>query len=207
MPAAPESIKAKVTARTDEHGRCIECNQKVTIYSHRMDDLNVVALRKIWEYVVTGKENKIDVGKAGLNYEERSRVTQLRFHGLIAKYKTATGTQVPSTWLMTKRGGDFLKGIITIPAIVYTFDNEVIGHGIEQVGRKYFRTLNDFGAHYEAWDIVDGKMVETPRTPPPAVPSQRVETYPPDISICCDVKIVDNRCTKCGRIAWGKPLH
>lgn len=137
---------------------CPTCHQLVRGRTkHLLDDADVSALLKMWHYIIEQKENKIDVRQAQLSYTERSRVTQLRFHALIAKYRI-NGRQKQATWLLTKRGAQFLKGKINVPKYVYTQNNEVVDHSIETVNRRDYRVLDDFTGHFE-YEIVDGDLL------------------------------------------------
>lgn len=60
-------------------------------------------------------------------YRLGSQRTKMRLHGLIAKFRGGDGVHVQNTWLITKKGGDFLRGI-PVQETVVVFDNQVIGH-------------------------------------------------------------------------------
>lgn len=61
-------------------------------------------------------------------YHQLSNTTKLRFHGLIAKVKDKDGNHVKGHWLITKRGGEFLRGEIDLPEFAHTQKNKVIDH-------------------------------------------------------------------------------
>ena len=82
-------------------------------------------------------------------------MTQLRFHGLLAKVKEQ-GKQKPNMWLLTRRAGDFLNGRKRVPAYVYTQNNKVIDRAMKKVTRKDFKILSDFNLTYE---IIENKVV------------------------------------------------
>jgi len=128
-------------------------------YKYHLDDLDVSTLLKIWQAVIEQKENKINVSDIGLTQSERLRLTQLRFHALVAKYKTLQGTHVGNMWLITKRGGDFLKGDINVPSYVITWRNKVIDHSEEKKKKKDFKMLDDFRSTYE---IMQGMLINKP---------------------------------------------
>lgn len=134
---------------------CPHCNSEITTYKYLLDDLDVTTLRKVWEAVVRQGTNDVDVSNIGLNQSERLRMTQLRFHGMIAKVKNVRGKQVGNHWLITDRAGKFLRGEIKVPAYVLTEQNKVIGHSPEFVYIKDFRILDDFRATYE---IIGGEI-------------------------------------------------
>ena len=70
-----------------------------------------------------------------LDHSEYGNFQKLRFHALIAKNKEDNIIQ-NREWLITKRGADFLKGEIEIPARVQTFRNRVTDHDEETVNIK-----------------------------------------------------------------------
>lgn len=134
---------------------CEHCGSKINEYRYPLDDLDVMTLRKIWEAMVRFNTNDVDVSNIGLKQTERLRMTQLRFHGMIAKVRNEAGKQVGNHWLITDRAGKFLRGEIGVPTYVLTKQNKVIGHAPTFVYLKDFRILDDFRATYE---IVGGKI-------------------------------------------------
>lgn len=136
---------------------CQHCGSVITTYKYPLDDLDVSTLRKVWEAVVKSGRNDVDVSNIGLKQTERLRMTQLRFHGMVAKVKNEFGKQVGNHWLITDRAGKFLRGEIRVPSYVLTRQNRVIGHSNDPVGITDFRVLDDFRATYE---IIDGGVRE-----------------------------------------------
>ena len=136
---------------------CPYCGEKLSKkYKYILDDLDVSTLTKIWKEVVLTKSNEINVSNIGLRQAERLRLTQLRFHALVAKVRNENGSHIPNTWLITKRGAGFLAGEISVPDYVITFRNKVINHSIERVNRRKFKVLQEFTATYE---IIDGEVM------------------------------------------------
>ena len=131
---------------------CPTCGHKMVQYRFKLDDIDISCLLKIHQYVVEYGNYEVDVKQAGLTYSERSRVTQLRFHGLLAKAMAANGRHKAATWILTRRAAQFLKGMITIPEYVITSNNRVIGHHGKQVSRRDYRVLDDFSTN---WDYVE----------------------------------------------------
>jgi len=115
-------------------------------------------LLKIWQGVIEAGQNKINLKNLDLTYGQRSKITQLRFHALVAKAKNEEGRHILATWLITKRGADFLHGRISIPKYVLTFQNEVIDHAEELISRADFRALENFNPTYE---IIENHLVIT----------------------------------------------
>jgi len=62
---------------------------------------------------------------------------KLRFHGLIAHYDEKD--KKSGEWLITARGGEFLRGEKRVPAKVLIFRNEVKDHSTELVHINQFR--------------------------------------------------------------------
>jgi hypothetical protein len=143
---------------------CPHCGQNMPkTYRFRLDDADMSALRKIHQWVLENGTYYVDVRKVCLTYTERSRTTQLRFHGLLAKAKNAQGQHIASSWILTRRAADFLRGTVNIPKYVYTKKNVVQGHGDELVSKKDFRILDDFGAHWDAIELQDGNVRIVPK--------------------------------------------
>ena len=143
---------------------CTHCGQKLpTTYRFRVDDADITTLRKIHQYVLENGTYMVDVRKAGLTYTERSRTTQLRFHGLLAKARNSGGTHIASTWILTRRAADFLRGTLLVPKYVYTRKNVVQGHSEELLGKRDFRILDDFGPHWDAIELTDGNVRIVPK--------------------------------------------
>jgi hypothetical protein len=63
-----------------------------------------------------------------LSVNEFSNFTKLRFHALVAKVEGK-----PGFWLITARGGQFLRGEIAVPLRVKTFRNRVLEHSKELI--------------------------------------------------------------------------
>lgn len=103
-------------------------------YWHPITKLRISALRKMYLYVLATETNEIDVADCGLTYSERSSLTILRFHALIAKVKDEEGHQHRRKWLITSRGAKFLRNQVKIPAKVKTYNNTVVDYAEELVG-------------------------------------------------------------------------
>ncbi len=83
--------------------------------------------------VIQKGENKIHLQKdLNLTKTEYNNFQKLRFHGLIARYKE-DGKNTAGCWLITKRGAEFLNGVISVPTRVKTFRNKVVEHDTDLV--------------------------------------------------------------------------
>lgn len=143
---------------------CPHCGQNMPkMYRFRLDDADMSALRKIHQWVLENGTYHVDVRKVGLTYTERSRTTQLRFHGLLAKAKNQRGMHISSTWILTRRAANFLKRTLNVPKYVYTRNNQVVGHSDELVSARDFRALDDFGAHWDVVEVFDGNVRIIPK--------------------------------------------
>lgn len=135
-------------------GHCPTCHQTIKIYRYRLNRSHCLFLRAMAERVRETGINNVDIEMITA-YSVRSQVTKLRFHGLIARVKNEQGKQMPRHWLITKKGWGFLKGD-SIPAVVITFNNQVLGHDD--------MIANIFGILGELPD--PNAYAETPITPP-----------------------------------------
>ena len=109
--------------------------------------------------MVESKENRINVANIGLTQSERLRMTQLRFHALIAKAKNHKDKHIANTWLITKRGADFIHGRVAVPSWVKTYQNRVVGHSPDLINKSKFKVLDDFRPTHE---IIENKATKVP---------------------------------------------
>ena len=112
---------------------CPNCGSNMKQYIFRFDVLDALLLIGMSQKVKQQSDtmefteaNKVHVQKMNeLTYAIRSRTTQCRLLGLVAKVKNEKGKQVGGTWLITKKGWKALRGEF-IPAEVITFRNEIV---------------------------------------------------------------------------------
>ncbi len=117
----------------EEH--CPTCGASMKAYWHRLSPGLVTTLKKIYDRVVAKNENKVSKHELVLTHSEYGNFQKLRFHGMIARYKVRKSWD-RATWLITRRGGQFLRGEIRVPERVRTFRNAVTGHAEELVNIK-----------------------------------------------------------------------
>ena len=80
-----------------------------------------------------------------LSHNEYANAQKLRYFGLIAHYEEM-GRRASGFWLITSRGGKFLRNEIGIPIKVRTFSNHIIGKS------EVLKMIKDFYPMYEpAW--------------------------------------------------------
>jgi len=122
----------------DNQKHCESCGASLRKYSHRLTPILVKALIKFRTAVVKKNENKIHLindlkgTPEELEPYEWKNWTKVRFHGLVAKYKT-DGIWERGYWLITHRGAQFLNGEISIPKTVQTYRNVIVARSEDEV--------------------------------------------------------------------------
>ena len=109
------------------NGNCTHCHQTIKIYRYGISDSMVTVLRAMAKSTTPQAGRAIDVDAINLRHSERTQLTKLRFHGLVAKVKDDDGTQVARHWLITRKGWAFLGGE-DIQEKVVVYNNQVLGH-------------------------------------------------------------------------------
>jgi hypothetical protein len=96
---------------------------------HTLNPGLVSVLVKCIEFVHNHDKNEFHLqDDLHLTVNEFSNFTKLRFHALVAKVHGK-----PGYWLITARGGQFLRGEIAVPLRVKTFRNKVLEHSTELI--------------------------------------------------------------------------
>lgn len=118
---------------------CLHCGNSFPIYSHNITSGIIAALIKVRRAVEAKGVNDIhnrkdmDCTPYELTKTEAANFTMLRYHGLVAKVMDDSGKHLAGRWLITRRGGAFLRGEQSIPRTVMVQNNRVVGHGQERV--------------------------------------------------------------------------
>jgi len=135
--------------------RCKCCGASMKSFYHTLSPGIVSGLIRAIQFVHTNKKNQFHLQKdlTNLTKNEYNNFQKLRFHGLIAHVPNKSGY-----WLITKRGGQFLRGEIAIPDQVQTFRNNVIGHSegrihINQLKNKVPDFQKEFAYEYEQVEL------------------------------------------------------
>ena len=134
-----QPISVETMEYIEEHGHCPSCFRDARAYWFTLNANLVKILQNIYGAIVLKGQNDIHLDKDTegtefeLRYSQRSNVSILRFHGLVAKVRDENGKHIAGHWLITRRGASFLKGDISIPVKVRTFDNHVTDHSPEMV--------------------------------------------------------------------------
>lgn len=127
MAKTPEQVNDLVQMAKENGGHCTTCGKALNIYRYTINRTLVTFLRAAAGAVQSSGNNDFDASTLGLAYSVRTQSSKLRQHGLIARVKGKDGAQLPSRWLITRKGWDFLRGE-PVPAKVLVFENQVIGH-------------------------------------------------------------------------------
>lgn len=113
---------------------CDNCLKTIAIDRYGISPTMVTVLKVMVNQTDTQMADKgnphprhIDVDNILLKHSERTQLTKMRFHALVAKVKGADGHQVARHWLVTNKGYSFLKGS-EVDAKVEVYNNTVIGH-------------------------------------------------------------------------------
>ena len=151
---------------SNEIYECPTCHHSSNAYWHGLTPGVVNALIK-FKRAVLANGNSIHLLKdmEGKPYEltrhEWNNFTKLRFHGLAVRDDNAGA----GYWLLTRRGNDFLKGQIDVPAKVKTMNNHVIDHSstyvtIEQVlgSKPYFEEVDTLERESLPLDLAQGQL-------------------------------------------------
>lgn len=144
-------------------GKCSHCHHSINIYEYPINKVMVKFLRAMAKATDDGQSREVDVEKVSVIHHERTQITKLRIHGLIAKVKDEKGHHKARMWLITKKGWDFLRGV-EVPRKVVIYNNQVLGHtgGMVTVGR-----IDSDSATYDKKAITESeaKVYSDVRTP------------------------------------------
>lgn len=144
-------------------GKCTHCHHSINIYEYPINKVMVKFLREMAKATDETKSREVDVEKVSVIHHERTQITKLRIHGLIAKVKDEKGHHKARMWLITKKGWDFLRGV-EVPRKVVIYNNQVLGHtgGMITIGR-----IDSDSASYDKKGITEAeaKTYSDVRTP------------------------------------------
>lgn len=139
-----DDAKSLAIEAEQNNGLCTHCHQVIKIYRYGISDSMMRVLRAMADrtneqlrIANISKNREVDADTLDLKHSERTQLTKMRFHGLVAKVKV-DGVQKPRHWVITTKGWDFL-GFKPIPAKVLVFNNQVLGHdgGVVTIDRIY----------------------------------------------------------------------
>lgn len=109
--------------------RCPHCGANMKAFWHTLNPGLVSVLIKCIQFVHDHNKNEFHLQRdLHLSVNEFSNFTKLRFHALVARVEGKDGY-----WLITARGGQFLRGEVAVPLRVKTFRNKVLDHSPELI--------------------------------------------------------------------------
>ena len=115
--------------------RCPTCGATCKAYFSTLTPGLVAVLIQCIQWVHQHDRNEFHLqNDLHLSFKENSNFSKLRQHALVAKIDGK-----PGKWLITNRGGAFLRGEIAVPLKVQTYRNEVIGHSTELIHIRELR--------------------------------------------------------------------
>lgn len=136
---------------------CANCGESMMAYWHSLTSGLVGDLIKAIEFVKKNNKNSFHLANdLQLSKSEYNNFQKLRFHALIAKDKNS---EDGGHWLITKRGGQFLRGEISVPKRVQTFRNEVIDHSEEVISFRSFAQDFPYFESEFAQEVQQGKLL------------------------------------------------
>ena len=144
-----------------EHEKCSNCGARMKQWWHTLTPGLVNNLIQMIKKVKEKKVNEIHLQQElNLSKTEYNNFQKLRYHGLIQKCTDkATGLHKKGYWLITDRGGKFLRNQMLVPLKVLTFRNKVVDHSKEVVGiREYRGKVTWFESEFD-FDIREGMVV------------------------------------------------
>jgi hypothetical protein len=138
---------------------CECCGAKMYKYWHRLTPMLIDTLKKFHQAVIRKGANDIHVPKeVNLTKQEYNNFQKLRFHGLVAKYKSK-GIHKTGHWLITRRGAQFLAGELAVPCRVQTFRNKVIDHDTKTISLPLNREILQSMPYVESIDDFEREIV------------------------------------------------
>jgi hypothetical protein len=153
--------------KSEQHGESTEricpcCGAKMKLHWHRLNKGLVNVLIKFRQQVIAKGKNEVQISELGLTTSEFCNFQKLRYHAMIAKCRDGEGKRIGGYWLLTRRGNQFVKGLIEVPIKVGTFRNVIRKKSTEFVkitdvlkdnNLPYWDSTYDF--QYELYDIFD----------------------------------------------------
>lgn len=136
VPAAADAYLEAIRLQSQEAGKCVCCGAVVKKYWYKLTPGLVDILIAVLKRVKETDQNHVPLKDLYdvLTPYQTTQMTKLRFHGLIAKHRDEDGKQ--DGWLITTRGGQFLRDEVRVPLRVQTYRNKVVGHDSATVGRN-----------------------------------------------------------------------
>lgn len=114
--------------------KCHHCGALMKEWEHRLTPGLVNILMKFANQVKQSHKNDVHVRQdIGLTAPEFNNFQKLRYFGLVAKLRDDDDNHVRGHWLLTRRGGSFLRGDEAVHQTVTTFRNKITKRAEEKV--------------------------------------------------------------------------
>lgn len=134
-PSLPSSSVESVVI--EDKNACPHCGAKMKEYTHTLTAGITGALKKVVAAVKSANENNIGFSDIPWDsFNRRQNFQKLRYFGLVAHVRDYNGNPIRGRWLITRRGGAFLRCEIQIPAWVKTYRNKIVERAEEYVSIK-----------------------------------------------------------------------
>lgn len=131
---APKT-ELKPSSKPKKAGDCCEhCGALMKEYTHLMNRGLVGCLKALANAV--REQDKNDVLFSDIAFESfnaRNNFQKLNYWGLAVHVRDANGARVKGHWLLTSRGGQFLRGELAVPKHVRTYRNVLFERSEELV--------------------------------------------------------------------------
>lgn len=151
-----------------QNSRCPHCGAQMKEWWHALTPGLVNILTKAVQFVREHNCNRFHVHKElKLSHFEACNFQKLRLHGLVAH--ADPDSRRNGYWLITRRGGQFLRGEIAVPRRVKTYRNRVIGHSEDLIAMRDFRGKVPWFEQEFGWDIAIPEPAEMPKVEAPVL--------------------------------------
>jgi len=139
--------------------KCPHCGASLEKRAHRLSKglVNSLVLFKL--KVCELDRNEIHLLKdMDFTKNQYNNFQKLRYHGLVAKvYDKETRMRKSGYWLLTRRGNQFLKNLISVPVRVSTFRNRIVEK--DEKCQFAFEILKDHAM--PVWDNIENYHGDT----------------------------------------------
>lgn len=147
---------------------CPHCGASMKKHWHRLSAGLATVLIKFRAAVIAHNHNDLHVPRdITLTKTEYNNFQKLRYHAMIAKVKNNDGDHISGHWLLTKRGNQFCKNLISVPDNVQTFRNKISNKSNKPVtiydvlkmkdgDSPYWDAIHNFA--YELHDVPDSEI-------------------------------------------------
>lgn len=153
----------KICSTCSACGANTGCGASLNVMKHTLSRILVETLIEAVKIVNEKEVNCYtfrELQDRGISYEARNNHQKLRYFGLIAHVKDDDGKNIRGSWLITSRGGAFLRGEEAVLDWVSTFRNKIKDRSTNKL---YIGEVLRDSIYLETYeDIVKGLTIATP---------------------------------------------